>query len=127
MKLSDAIRLGAMLKPQGFEGTGSRRCPATCAYGAALDAISSDRFPRTEWPWLGRLTNEKVQCPACNEKHGLYIIPHLNNDHRWTREQIAEFVRTIEPQELERRADAAKEAEAELVVAPAVSASAEVI
>lgn len=93
MRLSEAIRLGAMLKPQGFEGTGSRQCPATCAYGAALDAISRDGFPSDIWPWIDQTL---FQCPACDQKHGMYIIPHLNNDHRWTRERIADWVETLE-------------------------------
>jgi hypothetical protein len=38
-------------------------------------------------------------CPQCPDARGLSeLIPHLNDKHRWTREQIAQFVETIEQQ-----------------------------
>lgn len=96
MKLSEAIRLGAMMKPQGFAGTGSRKCQETCAYGAALDAISSDESVSTHWPWLKTLYPDPVWCPVCHLSCDVHIIPHLNNKHRWTRERIADWVETLE-------------------------------
>jgi hypothetical protein len=99
MKLSEAIRLGAMLKPQGFGGnTTGPMATVTCALGAAYEAAEvahcwialSRRFPilmRIEW----------LVCPACDERVET-PIPHLNDDHRWTREQIADWVATIEAQ-----------------------------
>lgn len=45
MRLSEAIRLGAMLKPQGF---GSYfRHGATCAMGAAIEAVGG---ANDDWP-----------------------------------------------------------------------------
>jgi hypothetical protein len=98
VKLSEAIRLGAMMKPQGFDGTGNRECPRTCAFGAALDAVSGENVAEI-WPWLRTLFDP---CPVCADvsRPSYYesfgVIPHLNNDHRWTREQIADWVAEIE-------------------------------
>ena len=118
MKLSEAILLGAMMKPQGGPGTGDRSAPATCAYGAARDAMASDISIDRLWPWLLSLPIDTT-CPECGKSckavgrtmaYGL--VPHLNNDHTWTRERIAAWVATIEPQEEpvqapeERQADA---------------------
>lgn len=109
MKLSEAIRLGAMLKPQGRElyiDAGK-----TCAVGAALDAIGVlDWFlaqggDPTDWfPELSRDINRppNSRCPisGCDDSDARFNIAstifHLNDDHRWTREQIADWVETIE-------------------------------
>ena len=38
-------------------------------------------------------------CPECSTSRSLSeLIPHLNDRHRWTREQIANFVETLEQQ-----------------------------
>ena len=104
MKFSEAIRLGAVLKEQGF-GSGHYDEGKSCANNAAMDAIGergcgklSVSFPVTEEPW--------VPCPACgggpfagfSSKIGGNVA-HLNDVHRWSREQIADWVATIEPQE----------------------------
>lgn len=112
MKLSEAIRLGAMLAPQGRrllrDGYG------TCALGAALEAAGGDCLDlgasdvlRVHFPIL-RLVD--INCPACgisaaqlsslmSHNGSLYgVIGHLNDDHEWTREQIADLVQTIEAQ-----------------------------
>jgi hypothetical protein len=123
IKLSEAIRLGAMLGPQCFsrlfdESGGS------CAIGAAIEAVGQANKGR--WLPVGRYWNEddlvfydaarahilayqvpihwkpvfeaieQVQCPVgCGREAS---IPHLNNLHRWTREQIADWVERIENQ-----------------------------
>lgn len=106
MKLSEAMRLGAMLNPQGFIGD-SDGTPAghsasingerTCALVAAQRAIGHDGLSWTAgWPWL---TKGPSTCPACGSEteHGPFItIIHLNDFHRWTREQIADWVQSIE-------------------------------
>jgi hypothetical protein len=100
MKLSEAIRLGAMLKPQcrgEFYKDGK-----TCALGAALDAsgigdfglkYASDDDVVDRWP----ISDLRIQ------RHGLTRtlrnhIVRLNDSDRWTREQIADWVATIEAQ-----------------------------
>ena len=108
MKLSEAIRLGAMIRPQVIGGYVEH---GTCALGAAADASGipaafdtiqnrpcidytalADRFP---------VLHAMVDHPAatlvtdCVES----IIWELNDVCHWTREAIADWVATIEPQE----------------------------
>lgn len=102
MRLSEAIRLGAMLRPQAFgvifDGSG------TCALGAAYEAIGKlhrmeECDAREDWPWL---KNDKLVCPECGGSPGFgpsVISAHLNDNHLWTREQIADWVETIEQQQ----------------------------
>lgn len=108
MRLSEAIRLGAMLRPQGTKSDSmlwwldDRR---TCALGAALHAqglreiegIYAFHLIRMAHPWLDVI---KPYCPNCSIQHLAYeIIYHLNDGHQWTRERIADWVETIEPVE----------------------------
>lgn len=98
MRLSEAIRIGAMLKPQCFgnwfiDG-------GSCGLGAALDGsgFTLSRYDdfKAEFPIL---VMGNIDCPAC-ERTALYIydsIAHLNDDHHWTRGQIADFVELHEP------------------------------
>lgn len=109
MRLSEAIRLGAMLRPQGRDVFMDEQ-HRTCALGAALDAIGQlDRrglghIPsQWEWCWYGMgLDGDRYPCPAgrCSYKSGaLRVITHVNDHHGWTRERIADWVATIEPRE----------------------------
>ncbi len=100
MKLSEAIRLGAMVKQQATGITSSPR--GTCALGAALEAVGRDTsqgwFPVYDiWP----IACEYVVYPG--DKHtadGLMLVGSccwiLNDADRWTREQIADWVETVE-------------------------------
>lgn len=103
MRLSEAIRLGSMLKPHGFGFVALRADHQTsCAFEAAKEASGGkiDESVDLLWPFLKRLT----VCPECGSKetHGAGIISvHLNDNHRWTRERIADWVETIEPKEKE--------------------------
>ena len=103
MKLSEAIRLGAMLRPQAFgdytDGVG------TCAIGAACEAYGVPLNADTELlPWSELLeATDVATCPVCGvsgpfeSDEAFYgLIPHLNDDHRWAREAIADWVETIE-------------------------------
>ena len=99
MKLSEAIRLGSLLGPQLF-GILHNDAGGTCAWGAALVAVSHFRWDRGFvmgiWPWV---LSDISPCPAdnCDKQHrAYYMIVHLNNDHRWTREHIADWIATIE-------------------------------
>lgn len=106
MKLSEAIRLGSMLKPQGF---GSVHWDGrTCAMGAAMDAVgglgAGECFSGwyawiRRWPVLSSLLGKP--CHVCGEPMGVegIVITHLNDVHQWTREQIATFVEGIEQQQ----------------------------
>ena len=100
MKLSEAIRLGSMMGPQCFGYM--RLGEATCALGAAYKALDDSvrEVSMTDiYPWLAK----KIICPVdyCSGiTEVIFIIAqHLNDDHRWTRERIADWVATVEPKE----------------------------
>lgn len=97
--LSEAIALGATFRPQCtgymfFNG-------ATCALGAASEAIGvqltfhigldalEKRFPY--------ITSKYVDCPECGDMLLIKLaIIDLNDNHFWTREQIASWLQDIE-------------------------------
>jgi hypothetical protein len=105
LKLSEAIRLGAMIRPQTMDAFFARG--HSCAWGAALEATgtaydeqllwANDTIFR-QWGWI---LNRMVRCPACGEVRPIIsMVPHLNDLwHCWPRERIAEWVATIEPAE----------------------------
>jgi hypothetical protein len=100
MRLSEAIRLGSMMNPQGF-GWFSRG-QQTCAIGAAHKAIGG--FKNVPEEWAAVLSVASAECPACshvritdaNSRAGGAIIVHLNDYHRWSRERIADWVESVE-------------------------------
>jgi hypothetical protein len=109
MRLSEAMRLGALLSPQGFGPTGMVG-EARCALGAALEAtqaaprglrgLSTAAYSLVNrgWPWL---FVRRVSCPVCADCPGwppAIVIGHLNDQHRWTRAAIADWVETLETQ-----------------------------
>lgn len=109
MKLSEAIRLGSMVRPQAFGNYYD--ADGSCAMGAALEAHGHRdsilaRLPcavslkamAPEWVWA--TTTMQTACPfGCLTCSSFAIAAHLNDYHRWTREAIADWIATIEPQE----------------------------
>lgn len=103
MKLSEAIREGAKLRPQAFGEY--LKAGGTCALGAAYEAlcVAEDRPVRTWFsegihPWETLLLAlMDGPCPACGYLHYENQIVHLNDTHKWTRERIADWVATQEP------------------------------
>jgi hypothetical protein len=106
MKLSHAILMNGMMKPQGFGFRSIHSMDAPCAIGGALQAVGIDTskeclvynaFEKI-WPWVNK---NEASCPVCNAASGLIkpyqIIFHLNDTHEWTRTQIAEWVASVEP------------------------------
>lgn len=88
MRLSEAIRLGSMMKPQAFGAYHVRH--KSCALGAARDA----GFGKTQ----DDINAEALVCPVCDiQLQQMVMVVHLNDRHRWTRERIADWVDTIEP------------------------------
>src|SRR5580765_2975940 len=93
MKLSEAIRLGSMLKPQAFGHFDTGR--GTCALGAAREAAGGMSFPIS--------TASPATCPACQQVMvtsekvwaTAATVVHLNDKHRWTRERIADWVEGV--------------------------------
>lgn len=106
MKLSEAIRLGSMLGPQLQGRTYGEHNNGTCALGAALLAIGITResysvaltyFPVTSY--RVRLVDAPVHIESDDASVcALTVIRTLNDEYHWTREQIAAWVETIEPQ-----------------------------
>lgn len=126
MQLSEAIRLGAMLGPQGYGNLGA------CALRAASDAVGvaarcdgglAYTVLRARWPIL----NKNARCPhprclSISANEVIRVIYHLNDDHHWTRERIADWVATVEPARHEADASATSaDAVREDVTEPIVS------
>jgi hypothetical protein len=63
--------------------------------------MTSDAFIGPTWPWLQQ---QDRQCPVCSCVRMVCrtdaMIVHLNDEHEWTREAIADWVETIEPAEV---------------------------
>lgn len=114
MKLSEAIRLGAMIRPQSHY---AMFCDGrSCAQGAAAEALGVQYADTCEAATLAAIAVENayswglspVPLPCgCEGKRTLLgsfgAIAHLNDisgNHQWTRERIADWVATIEPQEV---------------------------
>lgn len=102
MKLSEAIRLGAMMKPQAFEDYLDEG--NTCAMGAALDAIGQLDSDHCDSEYFPLVDVAVTRCPICRLRTAAgnvsSTIFHLNDDHKWTRERIADWVATIEAKEV---------------------------
>lgn len=106
MKLSEAIRLGAMATVQGFGADSIFSDDAPCALGAARLAAGIQQpsesivFPELmrHWPVLAKRTS----CPECRKHDEVAIgtVWHLNDEHKWSRERIADWVESIEPQDV---------------------------
>ena len=106
MRLSAAIRLGAMLRPQAFGGLWVRRhrmLPVgSCALGAAFDALGCGFSDARQVPppaLVAWLDEGGHRCPVCGTLPARHraLMAHLNDEHRWPRAAIADFVETIEP------------------------------
>lgn len=103
--LSQAIRLGASFRPQcthqymDYHGK-------SCAIGAALEVVAEkfdpDASTHTDalivlaerFPYVSR----RVSCPLCSYLRFplRQLCEHLNDQHEWTRERIADHVAEIE-------------------------------
>ena len=104
MKLNIAIRLGATLDPQAFGSFMDHR-GGTCAWGAAFRAISLEPPPHDHFPTVlpdpdWKIADEKAGgCRVCGWGKFFQIrhmIAHLNDTHRWSREQIAAYLQPLE-------------------------------
>lgn len=88
LKYSEAIRLGGMHFKQefGHNGDGITRA---CANNAAFKMSGDDN---------NIFIREPVACPVCGKVDQLCFIVALclNDSHRWTFSQIADFVEKVE-------------------------------
>ena len=110
MKLSEAISLGAMMGPKA-NGLLFGPKGGSCALGSAMLAVGASEakwngwtlfHTQEEWRWAKEVV---LSCPLCSRKAPVVqLIPHLNNGytdcHDQTREWIASWVATVEPQEV---------------------------
>lgn len=107
MTIYEAMRRGAVLKPQAFDVF--RFDGVTCALGAVADALglpdtNDDDVPLDILAALFPQLTKPALCPACSFVRGTYrrwrkfeedlmdVVIHLNDDHRWTREAIANWL-----------------------------------
>ena len=117
MSLSEDIRLGALLHPQCsayFDYGDDRTITACCAMGGAWLAQSHHHSALSSFAYMAvwPITSRHVLCPQCldSARLGHIVAVHLGSDRygictgnlrvRWTRERIAEWVESIEQQEV---------------------------
>jgi hypothetical protein len=123
MSISTAMRLGSLMKPQAFGVIFNSDFTETCALGAAIDAAGlpfveadSGQYATSGRDSLVMRGGEKVcrlpkewltflldihQCPKCTVRtQGVYLIGHMNDTHRLTREHIADIVERLEANQL---------------------------
>lgn len=106
MRLSEAIRLGAMATTQGTGCASFRSDTAPCALGAArlaaglvLGESHDDFFHLGEvFPLIHVPVDAPVGETHCGD-HVMDVVWKLNDIHCWTREQIADWVEGIEQQQ----------------------------
>jgi hypothetical protein len=104
-ELAEAILSGAERRPRQSFGMYFGPEGGSCALGAAYDGVY--RLPEsvrgTHPTRMDRffhcLENVSKRCPAgCRKQVPIAaLIVHLNDDHRWTREQIADWLRGAPP------------------------------
>jgi hypothetical protein len=110
MRLSDAIRLGSMLTPKGLSGwmDGYGRCALAAAseaagvlprsrYDVMTGAELADRFPVLERPAVHPMRKDRADVDVCD------VIWSLNDCWGWSREDIAQWVETIERAQTDER------------------------
>lgn len=100
-RLSEFIRLGGLLGPQVFRHS---RGPdgGSCALVGALDAAgiewtASDEVVNEVFPALA--AHVPLPCPAMCELRSVgltSLIVHLNDQHLWSRELIADHIEHLE-------------------------------
>ena len=117
MRMSEAMRLGAMMAPPIHGALFSRDngpCQA-CAIGAALLAVWGETEAKRQidlccyidcaaelWPWLDHTTvvnpvdNSRLPLIGRADMVGIIVVLFENRD--WTRERIADWLETVEPE-----------------------------
>ena len=96
-EIAEAMRLGAQMGPQAF-GVLFNNSGGACAVGAAIAGcgMTQRNNPRPFGEYFG-VRPDVVVCPACGEHSALFnVIVCLNDVHRWTREDIADWLEAQE-------------------------------
>jgi hypothetical protein len=100
-ELAAFIRTGSARRPVQAIGHYFQGRNASCALGAAyegmyrLPADADNVHPSKDLQWFFTCLDTVKRCPAegCKKKLSLAaVIVHLNDDHLWSREDIAAWV-----------------------------------
>lgn len=98
-ELAEFIRNGAHQRTEQAFGDYFTGQNASCALGAAYEAMYrlplKPGHPTRDLDWFFDCLDSAKSCPVDGCRKRLYlaaIIVHLNDDHRWTREQIAAWL-----------------------------------
>ena len=101
IKPSEAVRLGCLLAPRQITGTRFDGDDGACATGAMFLGGGLGRQPITpahwvRWPALMGRARHPEPCLTWSSPHKLilvsFLIDHLNDSHRWSRERIADWL-----------------------------------
>lgn len=105
-ELAEFILEGAGRRPEQAFGDYYRGKTASCALGAAYEAMyrlpvnADGKRPTRDLDWFFNCLDTVKACPgdACRKRLSLAaLLVHLNDDHLWTRERIAEWLATTAP------------------------------
>jgi hypothetical protein len=100
-ELAEFIRNGSRRRPDQAFGDYYRGESASCALGAAYEAMyrlprnPEGQHPTRDLDWFFDCLDTVKPCPAEGCRKRIYLaalIVHLNDDHRWSREQIATWL-----------------------------------
>ena len=101
IELAEAILTGVKRRPTQSFGSYFGPNGGSCALGAAYEGVyllpvdAHDAMPRRLDRFFECLENVSRRCPAgCKNQIPIgAMIVHLNDDHEWTREQVAAWLR----------------------------------
>ena len=100
-ELAEFIRTGMKKRPDQAFGDYYQGQSASCALGAAYEAMyrlptdANGQRPTRDLDWFFDCLDTVKRCPGegCTKRLFLAaLLVHLNDDHRWSREQIASWL-----------------------------------
>jgi hypothetical protein len=105
-ELADFIRSGMERRPDQAFGDYYKGNSASCALGAAYEAMyrlpldANGKRPTRDLDWFFDCLDTVRACPHEGCKKRIFLaalIVHLNDDHVWTRDQIANWLSGVTP------------------------------
>jgi hypothetical protein len=100
-ELAEFIRDGMKRRPDQAFGDYFAGDSASCALGAAYDAMyrlpknADGQRPSRDLDWFFDCLDTVKACPVDGCKKKIFLaalIVHLNDDHRWSREDVADWL-----------------------------------
>jgi hypothetical protein len=100
-ELAGFIRNGMKRRPDQAFGDYYKGRDASCALGAAYDAMyrlpddAEGQHPTRDLDWFFTCLDTVKPCPGdgCRKRLSLAaLLVHLNDDHRWSRAEIADWL-----------------------------------